>query len=302
MSEKYYSLGLIGYPLGHSFSAAIHRAALDETRLQGDYRLFPVPPLPAGEPRIQELLQDMRAGRLSGFNVTIPYKQAILPYLDEITPLAVQIGAVNTILIENGRLTGDNTDAPGFTADLEACFPGIKPDGQILILGAGGSAYAVAQAALQKGWRILVAARRMEQAGSLKEHFHRRLNSGAAIETTTLDTHGLSNLLYRQKISLIVNCTPVGMSPYVHRSPWPDGIPFPGGAVIYDLVYNPAETAIVRQARGSGLAAVTGAGMLVEQAALAFERWTGVEAPRLAMRAALQAETMKSAPLEKDPS
>lgn len=289
MSQKTYALGLIGFPLGHSYSRAIHCAALAQLGLSGDYRLYPVPPLPEGEARIQELMNEVRQGRLRGLNVTIPWKKAVIPYLDNLTLLASQIGAVNTLFVEDGRLTGDNTDAPGFLTDLFASFPELSGDGTVLILGAGGSAYSTAHAVLGEGRRVHIAARRPEQAERLKEHFIRQIGPETPVDAGPLTAEALHHLLDRQKIALIVNCTPAGMAPDVQGSPWPDGVPFPEGAAVYDLVYNPQETALVRQARRSGLEAVTGGGMLVEQAALAFERWFRMPAPREAMREAYTA-------------
>ncbi len=293
MGSEPYALGLIGFPLGHSYSAAIHRAAMTECHLQGNYQLFSVQPLPRGETRLQELLKDMRAGRLSGLNVTIPWKKAVFPYLDGVTGLAVQVGAVNTIFLDAGRLVGDNTDLPGFRSDLNACFPCIPPDGLVLILGAGGSAYAVAHAALESGWRVHVAARRVEQAEALEGHFCATGDPKARVDAGVLNAHSLQDLVEREQVALIVNCTPVGMAPHTQNSPWPSQVPFPVEAKVYDLVYNPQETALTRQARRHGMEAVTGGGMLVEQAALAFERWFGRPAPRLAMRTAFQIELSK---------
>jgi len=288
MSQKSFALGLIGFPLGHSYSAAIHCAALSELGMAGDYRLFPVQPLPDGEPRLKELLSDLRQERLRGLNVTIPWKKPVQSYLDKVTSLANQAGAVNTLFLEDGHLIGDNTDSPGFITDLFACFPNLSAGGGVLILGAGGSAYSVAHAVVQEGWSIHVAARRIEQAEALKQHFNKQTGPGNHIETGSLDAESLNRLCKHQKISLIVNCTPTGMAPNIQNSPWPVEVPFPDGAAVYDLVYNPQETALVRQARQNGLQAATGGGMLVEQAALAFERWFAVPAPREAMRKAFQ--------------
>lgn len=300
MSQKFYSLGLIGFPLGHSYSAGIHCAALREFGLMGDYRLFPVQPLPHGKPRLMELLSDLRQGRLRGLNVTIPWKKSVQTYLDDITLLAEQAGAVNTLFLEDGHLIGDNTDSPGFLTDLFTCFPNLSAGESVLILGAGGSAYSVAHALLREGWSVHVAARRLEQAEALKHHFNKQTGPGIHFKTSSLDAEMLKQLCNTQKISLIVNCTPSGMAPHIQNSPWPAEVPFPVGAAVYDLVYNPQETALVWQARLNGLAAVTGGGMLVEQAALAFERWVGRSAPRDAMRQAFQVASQKAAGGEQD--
>ncbi len=294
MSHKPNTFGLIGFPLEHSYSAVIHHAAFAELRLPGSYHLFPVRPFPDGEPRLKELLLDLREGRLRGLNVTIPWKKAIQPYLDGVTSVADQVGATNTLFIEDGKLVGENTDSPAFISDLINCFPNIPRDGSALILGAGGSAYSVAYAMLQAGWSIHVAARRIEQAEILKTHFQRQINQKIPVETYQLNTGMLTQLIRHQKFSLIVNCTPKGMFPNIHESPWPTEVPFPKGAVVYDLIYNPQETALVRQARQNGLSSVTGGGMLVEQAARAFERWYGIQAPRKVMRKAFHLASLEA--------
>jgi shikimate dehydrogenase len=265
-------LGLVGYPLAHSLSPAIHAAALRLCELEGDYSLFPVPP---GDLRdLLDLLVRLRTSEIRGLNVTIPHKQTVIPLLDELTPAARAIGAVNTICAHDGRLIGDNTDAPGFLADLKRSLNPL--DGRaVLVLGAGGSARAVVYALLGDGWQVTVAARNVEQAMVLSRQFPEAAGRIAQVE---LQDKTLAPLLSGQ--ALVVNATPVGMSPDVDASPWPAGLDFPKHAGVYDLVYNPRETVLVSQARRTGLRAVTGLGMLVEQAALAFELWTGREVPR----------------------
>lgn len=267
-------LGLIGWPLGHSLSPDLHRAALAAAGLRGDYRLFPVPPLPAGQGDLAQRMEDLRSGALDGLNVTLPHKQSVLNQVDELTPSARQAGAVNTLRVSAGRLLGDNTDLPAFLADLRACFPALAT-GRALLLGAGGSARAVAAALAQTGWELVVAARRVEQARDLTAGL-----PGAPAVETSLDPAGVARL---PRIDLLVNCTPAGMFPDSQGCPWPAGLALPGGCAVYDLVYNPRETALVRIARQGGHPAANGLGMLVEQAALAFERWTGRPAPRAAM-------------------
>ncbi len=163
-SRPAYALGVTGYPLGHSLSPRLHAAALDDCDLQGEYRLYPIPPLPAGTEALQAILSSIRQGRLDGLNVTIPHKQAVIPYLDELTPLATRIGAVNTVYRKGEALVGDNTDVPGFLADLQRQLPGAGIPGSALALGSGGSARAVVYALLSSGWRVTIAARRIEAA------------------------------------------------------------------------------------------------------------------------------------------
>jgi shikimate dehydrogenase len=261
-------LGLIGYPLGHSLSPKIHNAALRACGLDGDYSLFPI--APEDIVGLKNLLNRVRIGELTGLNVTIPHKQKVIPLLDELTPTAKAIGAVNTISLRNGQLIGDNTDASGFLKDLYRSLPllagGAGGGCSALILGAGGSARAVVYALTSAGWRVTLAARRLVQAQELAAH-HSSLVTSLALP----DLH----LFPLSSFSLIVNATPLGMSPNVEASPWPAELPFPPHAAVYDLVYNPRETLLVKQAKAAGLPATIGLGMLVEQAALSFGIWTG---------------------------
>src|SRR5687768_10626670 len=281
-------LGLIGYPLGHSLSPKLHHAALRYCDLQGEYSLFPIEP--DDLQRLKGLLDRVRAREIMGLNVTIPHKQNVIQFLDELTSTVYSIGAVNTIYLRNDILIGDNTDAPGFLADLkkflaespapflgEGIGVGKK---EALVLGAGGSARAVVYALLEDDWNVILAARRIEQTQQLADLF---TNHQLQIADFPLSNIELSN------ITLIVNTTPVGMSPNTDQSPWPDKLPVPQYSAIYDLVYNPCETKLVKDARAQGLRAITGRGMLIEQAALAFQLWTGKQVPREIMSSAIEA-------------
>ncbi len=266
-------LGLIGFPLSHSLSPKIHTAALQSCGLEGDYSLFPIHP--DDKQSLKDLLFRVRSGEIHGLNVTIPHKQNVIPFLDELTPTAKSIGAVNTIYLHNNRLIGDNTDAQGFLLDLKKFLTTETQrhgDLNALVLGAGGSARAVVYALVNDGWDVTIAARRMEQSQELALQF-RKAN---AIEFNP-------QTFQRSNLQLIVNTTPVGMTPNIDGSPWPENLPFPKNAAIYDLVYNPRETKLVREARCQGLNATTGLGMLIEQAALSFEIWTGYKPPREVM-------------------
>lgn len=274
---SHYSLGLVGFPLGHSLSPRIHLAALHALDLEGEYVLYPVSPSPKGLIELGALLDRVRCGQILGLNVTIPYKRTVIPLLDDLTPEAAAIGAVNTVFLQGSRLVGDNTDAPGFWADLTAQFkPRWFIGTRAIILGAGGSSRAVVYSLLVNGCTLTIAARRITQAEELRTHF---INNHQQISIRDLKEIPLGS----DGCSLIVNTTPLGMSPNITDCPWPADEPFPKDAAVYDLVYNPPVTLLVERARVAGLAAVTGYGMLIEQAALAFERWTGLEAPRQLM-------------------
>ncbi len=284
-------LGLTGYPLGHSLSPQLHEAALDAMGLEGSYRLYPVPPDETGSQSLSGLCMALRRGDIHGLNVTIPHKRALLPYIDALTPTAQAVGAVNTLFLDGQRLCGDNTDAPGFLMDLAhqaGWIGGIPPEvmqPSAWVLGAGGSARAVTYSLVQAGWRVVVMARRLAQARELVEALALFVDPNClSVQLLSRDT--LSSL--EAMPSLLVNTTPLGMHPQVESCPWPEGLRLPNNAFVYDLVYNPAMTVLVRKALNAGLRAHTGLGMLVEQAALSLERWTGSPVPREAMWKAVQ--------------
>jgi len=272
-----YHLGLIGYPLRHSLSPEIHIAALKACGLEGDYSLFPVSP--DDKQGLKSLLNCVRTGEITGLNVTIPHKQNVIPLLYELTPTAQAIGAVNTIYLRDNKLIGDNTDAPGFLTDLNKFLTTENTEKNIsaLVIGAGGSARAVVYALVNNGWNVTIAARRIKQA--------KQLAASLTHHTIQLTNYQTLND-QRSTFNLLVNATPLGMAPNADQSPWPENLPFPNASV-YDLVYNPRETKLVKDARAQGLSATTGLGMLIEQAALAFELWTGQCPPREIMRASV---------------
>ncbi len=288
-TPAFYALGLIGWPLEHSLSPQLHHVGLDALDLKGEYRLYEIPPLPEGKKSLAALLEKVRRRQIHGLNVTIPHKQNVIPLLDDLTPAAEAIGAVNTIFARGDRLVGDNTDAPGFWTDASRRLSVHTFEcTRALILGAGGSARAVAYALLRQDWKLTIAARRPEQAQDLCDHLSPH---GGQISATKLSNYPLSTIHSPRPTphyTLLVNCTPVGMHPHVDASPWPEDLPFPPEAAVYDLVYNPRETRLVRDARAAGLPAVTGLGMLVEQAALSLARWVERKVPRYAMWAALK--------------
>ena len=269
-------LGLTGYPLGHSLSPKIHAAAFKSCGLDGDYSLFPISPDALSG--LQDLLNCLRSGELNGLNVTIPHKQTVIPLLDDLTPSARSIGAVNTIFVRDGKLIGHNTDAPGFLGDLYRRLPSVKAveKRSVIVLGAGGAARAVVSALLSDGWQVALAVRPADVGQA--EGLIRFLNQDGLSRFVLMTAAGLSPLLSETR--LIVNATPLGMSPEIETCPWPEGLDFPSGAAVYDCVYNPRETLLVKRARAAGLTATTGLGMLVEQAALAFEIWTGYNPSR----------------------
>lgn len=288
MPERF-TFGLLGYPLGHSLSPLIHSAAMEAHGLQGEYRLFPV----KEEQEMPGLIQKLREGNIQGLNVTIPYKRDVISLIDELTPTARSIGAVNTIFLRGGRVTGENTDAGGFVADLERLgwFSMDAGSNHALVLGAGGSARAISFALYNNHWCLTIAARRQDQADQLAAELSAGNSGGDDRMLATAirwEKAALEEIV--SSLDLVVNTTPVGMHPYMDANPWPVDLPLPEQSAVYDLVYNPRETQLTRAAKNSGLPAAGGIGMLVEQAALSFEIWTGLPAPREKMRGAIASQ------------
>lgn len=300
--SPYLRLGLTGYPLGHSLSPILQTAAMRAMGLPGEYNLYPVEPLPAGRSALVALLSRVREGEVQGLNVTIPHKQAVLPLVDEITPLASAIGAANVLYMRDGLLLAHNTDGAGFLNDLRRLAPDLFVDPhnqQALVLGAGGSARSVVYMLLQAGWQVMLVARRPAQAQELLSTLDSNLPGQKA---RNLDWARLAGLDL-SGFDLLVNTTPLGMAPDVAASPWPTNLPLPPRAFVYDLVYNPLETRLVSDARrrsleGGGGTGANGLGMLVEQAALAFRCWTGLDVSPAVLWAAVSDFTGQGSPRE----
>ena len=271
-------VGLIGYPVGHSRSPAMQQAAFDALGIAARYELWETPP-----EALAGRIASLRAPAVLGANVTIPYKTAVVPLLDDLAPSAERAGnAANTIVRDtSGRLIGHNTDVTGVLRTLDA--HGAGGGGQsLLALGAGGAARAVWAAARERGMALRVAARHPEVARAAL-----MAASLASVEVVPLDDRtGLAGALAAS--SVVINATSVGMGD-VLASPLPDDLlaAVPAGALVFDMVYAPPETALLRAARARGLRAATGLEMLLEQGAAAFQLWTGEHPPIAAMRAAL---------------
>ena len=282
--SQYFRLGLTGCPLDHSFSPRLHQAALKVCGLDGEYRLYSIPPLPAGQAELVALFERLRQGELDGLNVTIPHKRSVLPLVDRLTPAAQATGAVNTLIRSGDLIIGENTDAAGFWDDLQSkavihSTMGVLQPGAVLVLGAGGAARAAVYALSKHGWQVYLAARRIEQAQQLTLDLGYFTNPPNILPWPIAGTEPFQAEL---PLNLLVNATPVGMHPNIELSPWPEHLHLPEGCFVYDMVYNPPETPLLRLARQQGLTAVNGWGMLVRQAALAFLLWTKLPEGQLA--------------------
>lgn len=260
-------VGLLGWPVEHSLSPAMHNAAFAHLGLDWVYL-----PLPVNPGDVQAALKGLAALNFVGVNVTVPHKQAVIRYLDELSDAARITGAVNTIHLKEGKFWGYNTDAVGFLNSLiEAnCHPkGLR----IAVLGAGGAARAVVFAlARAEAESVTVLNRTAERAAFLIDDLA-EVFPDSRLSFSALTDEALSSL--DGHVDLVVNTTSVGMSPNVEGNPWPSAVPTPPKVTFCDLVYNPLETRFLAQARASGISTIDGLGMLVHQGAYAFELWTG---------------------------
>ncbi|MGE5653058.1 MAG: shikimate dehydrogenase [Bacillota bacterium] len=270
---------LLGHPVGHSLSPTIHNAALQHLALDGCYRL-----LDCTQEHLPAVMGVLRAENVLGCNITIPHKEAACRCVDRLTPVARAMGAINTVYKRDGELIGTNTDAPGFVRALQEDLH-FDPHGKsVVLLGAGGAARACGWALLNAGVKSLVilnrSPSRAEQlASQLIQQF-----PGAGCRAAELTRHHLEQC--SEMADLLVNASSVGMGE--ERSPWRDELEMPKSLTVFDLVYHPVETLLVRQAKANGLTAASGLSMLLYQGAEAFRLWTGAEAPVSVMRAALQ--------------
>ncbi|MEP6774228.1 MAG: shikimate dehydrogenase [Chloroflexota bacterium] len=264
------TVGLIGYPVEHSLSPAMHNAAFAELGLWYRYVLLPTP---TGE--LERRVGEYVKAGIAGWNVTVPHKEGMVSLLDEMSDEVRAIGACNTVRVEGGRLHGFNTDIIGFMRGLEEAG-GIDAESRVVVLGAGGAARGVAWALRRAGHEVIILSRKPDQASVL---------AGAlGAYAGTLDQATLESAL--EGAALLVNCTPAGMWPDVERSALPDDVRLRTGLLVYDLVYRPRPTLMLQKATQAGCRTQDGLAMLVYQGAAAFELWTGRQAPVETMRQA----------------
>jgi shikimate dehydrogenase len=261
-------LGIVGHPIGHSLSPAIHEAALAALDFPGVYLPFDVE-----EEALDALLRAATRLRIRGINVTLPHKEAIVEKLDELDGDAERLGAVNTVVIEEGWTEGHNTDVFGFRLSLRSL--GLRVgDRRALVIGAGGAARAVVDVLLREGATVQVSSRNEKRAESLAKAFDE-----------TVDVVPLELLSRGGPWDLLVNATPVGAEGFPGGLPVPESVLTKAG-YIYDLVYNPPTTALIAAAKRLGKPATSGLEMLLHQAAKSFELWIGRPPPIEAMRRA----------------
>jgi shikimate dehydrogenase len=277
-------VALIGRPLKRRHSVVMHNAAFQAAGIDARYELMELEP-----EAVEGFVAAARGPEFLGLGVTAPYKLVVAGLVDVVEPDAERIGAVNNVTKDaTGRLIGFNSDAPGFRAGVELALGRPITGLDAVVAGAGGAAHAVVHALVTAGARrVTIGSRRIERAAGLAQRFG---VEGGDVRAVALDEQGFEDAL--RGADLAVNATTVGM---VDSGMTIDVAALPATATVFDLVYVPAETPLLAAARARGLRAANGSEMLIAQAAIAFERWTGVGDMAAVMRAAV-------APLLADPS
>jgi len=265
--------GVIGDPIEHTMSPVMHNAAFKKFGLDYVYVPFRV-----RQEELGKAIEGMKALNIRGLNVTIPHKVAVIPFLDELDPLADKIGAVNTIVNDEGVLKGYNTDATGF---LQALLErGFEPKGKnVVILGAGGASRAISFILAERGSSLVILNRTLDKAKICANRISEIFQS----ETTALKLNRGNLEAAISEADILVNATSVGMSPNINETPVASNLLKPG-LVVFDIVYNPIKTRLQREAEAIGATIINGLDMLVWQGALVFEKWTGQKAPVDLMR------------------
>jgi len=277
-------VGVLGWPVEHSLSPPMHNAAFAALGLDWVYVAFAVEPQ-----RVGAAMAGVRALGLVGVNVTIPHKQAVVEYLDELDQTARDLSAANTIHNRDGVLVGYNTDGPGLLRALAEA--GAEVGGKrVAVIGAGGAARAVVFALVRAGAAdVAVVNRTLARAEELAAFVSERVTGDAEgacpLAPVALETSAAREAV--EQAELVIDCTSVGMYPHTDVPPVVPPQWLHEGQVVCDLTYNPRDTVLLQAARSQGAKTVDGTGMLVHQGALAFEIWTGQPAPVEVMRAAL---------------
>jgi len=266
-------LCIIGHPVEHSMSPVMHNAALQDLGLNFTYMAFTVIPS-----QLKNAIRGIKAIGINGFNVTIPHKEIIMKYLDKIDPLAKEIGAINTVKNEGGILIGRNTDALGAKKGL--LDAGCKINGKnILIMGAGGAARAICYILAEQANRIVIVNRTEKRAIKLVKNLKKNIDVNAEGKNN-------SEIILKEETSkadILINTTSVGMYPSTNQSPITKSI-LHSDLFVFDVIYNPIETKLIRDAKGIGCKTLGGLDMLINQGVLAFEWWTNKKPNRDLMK------------------
>jgi shikimate dehydrogenase len=270
--------GVIGNPVEHSLSPAIHNAAFQKLGLNFVYLAWQVE-------AISDAIKGLRAlGNFRGASVTIPHKVAAMSFLDEVEATARKIGAINTIVADHGKLTGYNTDATGALRALHDGGAALKGQ-RVVMLGSGGAARAIAFALAAEGTidRLDLLGIDDKERRTLADDL--RLKAAMTVHESCLDEATLRDVLPNTQV--LIHCTPMGMFPKIHGTCVPAPL-LHAGLTVMDIVYNPRETQLLKDAKAAGCRTIAGLEMFLHQAAAQFELWTGRPAPTDVMRAVLE--------------
>ena len=260
--------GIIGNPVTHTLSQLLHNTAFREMELNCIYLPFQV-----DNTELSAAIKGIRAMKIHGFNVTMPHKLTIIPLIDQLDPHAMKIGAVNTIVNNEGKLTGYNTDAAGFTKAL--LDNGVDLGGKkVVVFGAGGVSRAICFALAEQQCEIVIVNRTMDKARKLANMVS--VMSSQEVKSFNISEETLDKSLNRADI--IVNATSVGMGETVGKSVADAGL-LNSSMVVFDTIYHPIETQLIKDAKKSGAQVIGGLDMLLWQGAIAFKLWTGLDAP-----------------------
>ena len=263
---------LIGHPVAHSLSGAMHEAAFDALGIKARYELWDRPPI-----QLAPAIEELRSSQFLGANVTIPHKERVVPLMDRLTEEAHATGAVNTLTREGKRLVGHNTDVTGFKVALDQLVGRHKMPRHAVVLGAGGGAHSL----ITEGFlRIVIFNRHLHRAEGLVRHFGR---SASHMELRAMPWHESIIEAELAKTKLLVNATSIGLADEA-ESPVPAEA-IPGDLFVLDLIYS--RTRLLRDAEAAGCQVANGEQMLLHQGAAAFTLWTGQAAPLDVMQAAL---------------
>lgn len=266
----------IGNPIEHSLSPAIHNAAFEKAGIDGVFVAFRVED-------VGNAVKGFRSLGIRGVSVTIPHKRAVMPFLDEMDETARKIGAVNTIVNTNGVLKGYNTDWIGAIRALEEKL-GVEPlkGKKVVLIGAGGASRAVAFGVVEKDAKLTILNRNKEKAEDLAQE----INNLTMEQSNNVTFNDLSALSEIQSADIVINATPVGMTPNTNETPFPKEF-LQKNQTVFDIVYNPKETRLIKDAKEAGCEIVYGYKMLLHQAVAQFELYTGKDAPVEVMEEAL---------------
>ena len=258
--------GVTGWPVEHSLSPLMHNAAFAALGMDAVYVPFPIAP-----EALDSAVRGLFAAGLGGLNVTVPHKEAMLSVVDDLSPVAAGVGAVNTVWLDRGVLRGDNTDVAGILRAVAR--DGVRLEGLTVILGAGGAARAAVQAVMLEGGEAIILNRTVERAENLAASVN------AMWEQERVQAHALYEQDARDAVEdadVVINCTTVGLNA-AEVTPFPWTSHLPDGCYVFDTIYVPAETRLLREARARGCRTRNGLAMLVEQGAESFRIWTGRE-------------------------